>query len=142
MPRDRRDVETGLLAKGFRRKEGDHHFFLYHTLAGLKSQVFTKTSHNQKQINDHLLGLTARQCRLTSKLFANLLDCPLDQTGFEAELRKQNVIRQHPGGEVYSKRKFDLKRVLICPPLCWTRGDSASLRGPIVAARKVAKTQL
>ena len=93
MPRDRRDVEAGLLAKGFGRKEGDHHFFLYFNLAGLKTQVFTKTSHNEKQIDDHLLGRMARQCRLTSKLFASLLDCPLDQAGYEAELRKQGAVR-------------------------------------------------
>jgi hypothetical protein len=79
MPKDRRDVESGLLAKGFRQKEGDHHFFICFNLAGLKTAVFTKTSHNEKQINDRLLGMMARQCRLTSKLFANLLDCPLDQ---------------------------------------------------------------
>jgi hypothetical protein len=54
--------------------------------------VFTKTSHNEKQINDHLLGLMARQCRLTSKLFANLLDCQLDQEGYETELKKQGMI--------------------------------------------------
>lgn len=93
MPRDRRDVEAALQAKGFRRKEGDHHFFHYFNLAGLKTAVFTKTSHNEKQIVDSLLSLMARQCRLTKKLFADLLDCPLDQAGFEAELRKQGIIR-------------------------------------------------
>lgn len=93
MPRDRRDVESALQGKGFRPKEGDHHFFLYYSLAGLKTQVFTKTSHNEKQINDHLLGLMARQCRLTSKLFANLLDCPLDRPGYEQELRRQGLLR-------------------------------------------------
>ena len=93
MPRDRLDVEGGLQAKGFRRRDGDHHFFLYFSVSGLKTPVFTKTSHNEKQINDHLLGMMARQCRLTAKLFANLLDCPLDQQGYEAELRKQGAIR-------------------------------------------------
>lgn len=59
MPRDRRDVEGGLQAKGFRLKEGDHHFFLYFSLAGLKTPVFTKTSHGQKEIGDVLLNLMA-----------------------------------------------------------------------------------
>lgn len=28
-----------------------------------------------------------------NKLFAGLLDCPLDREGYEAELRKQGVLR-------------------------------------------------
>ena len=93
MPRDRLDVEASLRAKGFRLKEGDHHFFNYFSLAGLKTAVFTKTSHHDKQISDSLLGMMARQCRLTSKMFANLIDCPLDQSSYEAELKKQGVVR-------------------------------------------------
>ena len=93
MPRDRRDVEAGLVAKGFRKKEGDHHFFIYFSVAGLKTQVFTKTSHNEKQIHDNLLGQMARQCRLTSKLFGSLLDCPLTREAYEEQLRSQGVLR-------------------------------------------------
>jgi hypothetical protein len=93
MPRDQRDVEAALLVKGFRRKDGNHRFLHYFSLTGLKTQVFTKTSHNMKQISDNLLSLMARQCRLTNKLFANLLDCPLDQSGYEAELKEQRIIQ-------------------------------------------------
>jgi len=92
MPRDRRDVESVLQNKGFRRKENDHHRFLYFNLAGLKTQVFTKTSHNEKQISDSLLSMMAKQCRVTNKQFASLLDCSLDQNGYEVELRRQTVI--------------------------------------------------
>ena len=93
MPRDRRDVEAGLVAKGFRQREGDHHFFLYWSQAGYKTPVFTKTSHGQKEVSDGLLSLMARQCRLTSKLFAGMLDCPLDRDAYETELREQGVLR-------------------------------------------------
>lgn len=69
MPRDRRDVERGLLAKGFVQTGGDHHFFTYHTLGDLKTPVFTKTSHGAREIDDGLLGRMARQCRLTRREF-------------------------------------------------------------------------
>jgi hypothetical protein len=93
MPRDRRDVEAALKNKGFRLKDGDHHFFLYYTLGGLKSRVFTKTSHNEKQIRDDILSLMAKQCRLTNKLFGTLVDCPLTQEAYEAGLRSQGIIQ-------------------------------------------------
>jgi hypothetical protein len=38
MPRDKRKVEEALLKKGFENKEGDHHFYIYHTLQGKKIQ--------------------------------------------------------------------------------------------------------
>jgi hypothetical protein len=43
MPRDKRKVEEALIQKGFERKEGDHHFFVYVTSQGKKSSVRTKT---------------------------------------------------------------------------------------------------
>ena len=92
MPRNRKDIESGLLNKGFNRKEGDHSFFIYWTREGRKTAVFTKTSHNEKQISDSLLSMMAKQCRVTNKQFASLLDCSLDQNGYEVELRRQTVI--------------------------------------------------
>jgi predicted RNA binding protein YcfA (HicA-like mRNA interferase family) len=92
MPRDRRDVEAGLAAKGFQQRDGDHRFFIYHTLQGRKSQVFTKTSHHDKQVDDGLLSQMSKQCRLSKKLFGELLDCPLDRESYEAELRKLGIL--------------------------------------------------
>lgn len=66
MPRDKRKVEEALLKKGFENKEGDHHFYIYHTLQGKKSSIRTKTSHTpkMKEINDGILAQMAKQCRL------------------------------------------------------------------------------
>ena len=55
MPKDRKVVEAGLLKKGFRQREGDHHFFIYWSLSGKKSVAFTKTSHSHRvSVNRHL----------------------------------------------------------------------------------------
>jgi hypothetical protein len=91
LPRNRRDVEAALEAKGFVRVEGDHHYFVYHTREGLKTRARTKTSHSPKirDIADNLLGPMARQCLLTKPEFLRLVDCPMDRDEYEGRLRAQ-----------------------------------------------------
>jgi hypothetical protein len=86
MPRSKREVESGLCSKGFSRKEGDHHFFIYWTTGGRKSRVFTKTSHSGKEISDDLLSMMARQCKVTRPNFFGLVDCPLSRQDYESLL--------------------------------------------------------
>ena len=90
MPRNKQDVEQSLKRKGFMRKEGDHHYFVYHTMSGLKTAIFTKTSHTPKMrdIPDNLLGQMARQCRLSKSEFLDLVDCPLSREVYEAKVVK------------------------------------------------------
>jgi hypothetical protein len=92
MPRDRKGVESGLKSKGFRQTEGDHHYLTYYTLAGLKTRVFTKTSHSMKEIPDNLLAQMAKQCRLPRGHFLNLVDCSLARTAYEAILQAAKLI--------------------------------------------------
>jgi hypothetical protein len=92
MTRDRKDIEGALLKKGFRKREGDHHFYIYHTIAGLKSRIFTKTSHSHKTISDDLLSMMARQCRLPRQQFFNLIDCPLTKDAYEQILTEQGLL--------------------------------------------------
>jgi hypothetical protein len=91
LPRNRKDVEAALEAKGFVRAEGDHHYFVYHTREGLKTRARTKTSHSPKirDIADNLLGPMARQCLLTKPEFLRLVDCPMDRDDYERRLRAQ-----------------------------------------------------
>ena len=88
MPRKKTDVERGLVNKGFVQSEGDHHFFVYYTIDGRKSEAHTKTSHTQKmkEIPDNLLGAMARQCCLKRSQFLDLVDCPLSREEFEVLL--------------------------------------------------------
>ncbi len=88
MPRNRKDVEATLEAKGFRRVEGDHHYFVYFTRDGRKTRARTKTSHSPKvrDIADNLLGQMARQCSLTKPDFLRLVDCPMGRDEFERRL--------------------------------------------------------
>ncbi|MDD1626938.1 MAG: type II toxin-antitoxin system HicA family toxin [Methylococcaceae bacterium] len=94
MPKDKRKVEEALLKKGFEDKEGDHHFFIYHTLQGKKSSIRTKTSHTpkMKEISDGILAQMAKQCRLNKQDFMNLIDCPLSREQYEARLIEKGGI--------------------------------------------------
>ena len=92
MPRKRADVDAALQRKGFRAKEGDHHYFIYFTTSGKKTRVFTKTSHSHREISDNLLSQMAQQCRLVRSNFDRLLDCPLTREEYETILMKQEVI--------------------------------------------------
>ncbi len=83
MSRARKDVESGLLAKGFQQADSHHHYFIYHDLAGKKTPVKTKTSHAGKDLDDNLLALMARQIRLTKKQFLDLVDCPLTRDAYD-----------------------------------------------------------
>jgi hypothetical protein len=88
VPRRKDGIEQGLRRKGFKQREGDHHYFIYWNLKGEKTAVFTETSHTPKMrdIPDNLLGLMAKQCRLNKADFINLVDCPLSREEFERRL--------------------------------------------------------
>ncbi len=92
---DRREVESALKKKGFVIKEGDHHFFVYYSKSGEKTSVWTKTSHGSayKTLSDKLVGLMAKQCKLTSPQFARLVECPLSRDQYEEILITSESIK-------------------------------------------------
>jgi hypothetical protein len=88
MPREKREVDAGLLNKGFEQRAGDHNYFVYVSESGKKSTARTKTSHGRGfDVDDNLLSQMARQCGLTKKLFLDLLDCPLKRPEYEKLLK-------------------------------------------------------
>jgi hypothetical protein len=94
MSRPKSQVESGLLNKGFKKDEGDHHYFIYYTQDGKKTTAKTKTSHTKKMkdIPDNLLSSMARQCKLTKQKFLELIDCPLKREKYEKILKEQGLI--------------------------------------------------
>ncbi|WP_374259234.1 type II toxin-antitoxin system HicA family toxin [Aquabacterium sp.] len=97
MPRKQSDVERSLTAKGYvGPQKGDHNYFTYHSKAGKKTRVFTKTSHGAKEIDDNILSQMAKQCKLTNKEFGRLIDCPLDRDTYEGMLIAQGLVEAPP----------------------------------------------
>lgn len=91
MPRPARDVMSSLLSKGFVLRENDH-AFLHLYVDGKKTAIFTKISHGEKEIGDNLLSLMARQVKLSSKQFRNLVDCPMSEQDLIDHLRSSDAI--------------------------------------------------
>lgn len=94
MQRDKRKTENSLQRKGFQKNERHHHFFVYHTQEGRKTQIMTKTSHTEKNktIGEALLRQMARQCRLTVSEFLDFTDCPMDRNTYESILKEKNLL--------------------------------------------------
>lgn len=83
--RDRKDIEAALERKGFIRDETHHHYFVYWSIEGKKTTFRTRTSHgsSHKTLGDTLLAQMAKQVSLSKQRFLELVDCPLDRSGFE-----------------------------------------------------------
>ena len=91
MPRPRRVVMAALERKGFSASEGDHTYFIYYTADGRKTLAKTKVSHSGEDVADAILGMMARQCKLTAPQFRDLVDCPLSRTAYEDILKAQGL---------------------------------------------------
>lgn len=91
MPKKAREVIAGLTRKGFQASENDH-TFLHLFVDGRKTIVYTKVSHGEKEIGDKLLGLMARQLRLSKREFLDLVECPLSEDAYILLLRAKGVV--------------------------------------------------
>lgn len=85
MTRERSDIDKALTRKGFVKDETHHHQYIYHNLAGQRTGKRTRMSHgsSHKTIGDNLLGQMAKQLGIPKKSFLELVDCTLDQPGYE-----------------------------------------------------------
>jgi hypothetical protein len=89
LPRNKRDVESALLSKGFERDSRDHRYFIFHTVDGRRTPLKTKTSHgtSTRTLGDDLISQMSRQCGLTRNDFLRLVDCPLSREEYENKVR-------------------------------------------------------
>jgi hypothetical protein len=94
MVRDQRTLEAALEDKGFRKREGDHHHYVYWGLDHKKSMAKTKTSHGGRgaTISANLFSQMAKQVHLSTQEFADLVDCPLSRQQYDQLLRKRNAL--------------------------------------------------
>jgi len=66
-------------------------FFTYWTLEGRKTIARTYTSHGTHQLDSYLLRQMAKQCRLTTPEFLDLVKCPMSRDNYELRLREQSI---------------------------------------------------
>jgi hypothetical protein len=76
-------------------REGHHVFLIYESVAGNKTEIRTRVSHQSGggDIGDNLLGMMARQVKLGRRDFEQLIDCPLSRETYEAKLARPDRSR-------------------------------------------------
>ena len=81
---DRRDIESGLQSKGFRKLNSKHKiYYFFHN--GKKTSIRTKLSHGSsyKVYADKLLNLVKKQLHLdTTSQLKELCYCPLSEADY------------------------------------------------------------
>jgi len=91
----RSQVQSGLNKKGFTENSADHYKYIYYTIAGKKTSIWTKISRgtNHKDISRDNLKRMASQCHLTLMEFFDLIKCPLSREDYELKLikKKKNI---------------------------------------------------
>ena len=95
MALSKRTIEKGLRKKGFRKQNKDHITFRYITSDGTETSIFTHCSHGagSKDIQDGVIGLMAKQCKITANQFKDLIDCPLSVKEYEELLCQCGVLQ-------------------------------------------------
>ena len=87
-----KEFENALQKKGFREDETHHNMFWFY-YDDKKSSIRTRTSHNEKEYDETLLGERKKQMRLTKKQFISFIDCSLSENAYRQYLIEENHIR-------------------------------------------------
>ena len=81
-----------LLKKGFIQSDNDHHFFeFWHNGVFITK---TKTSHNNQDINDHLIKAMSNQCRVDKMFFQEFAKCTKSKQDYIDKLIANGTIKQ------------------------------------------------
>lgn len=69
---------------------------MYYTLYcnGKKTSIFTKISHGKTEIGEPLLGMMAKQVKLSKEKFADLVNCPLSKERYLEMMKQQGYVKE------------------------------------------------
>ena len=70
-------IKQALLGKGFVQADDKDHWFYFFHYKGRKSNIYTKISHGETEIQSGLCSAMARQLRLTGPQFGEFVECTL-----------------------------------------------------------------
>jgi len=80
-----------LLKKGFTKTEGDHHFFEFWHDGVLVTK--TRSSHNNQDINDHLIKAMSIQCKVDKSFFQEFVKCTKSKEDYIKVLMANGTIK-------------------------------------------------
>ena len=78
MPKKAREVAAVLQTKGFVETTNAHKRYVLWA-NGRKTLIYTEISHGEKEIRNHMLGVMARQLRISRSQLMDLVDCRLTE---------------------------------------------------------------
>jgi hypothetical protein len=79
-------ISRALTQKGFVEDDKrDHKYYFFH-FKEKKTQIYTKISHSARDVSSNLLSAMARQVRLTTPEFYQLVDCEMDAATYRESL--------------------------------------------------------
>lgn len=91
MQLDKREIESALAKKGFKRREKSGHTYFYHIFKGKETGIRTYTSRGSKykSYGRELLGAMKKQLRLSSSVqLRDLVKCPMSGDDYNEILKK------------------------------------------------------
>jgi hypothetical protein len=77
VPQRARDVSGALKLKGFQESSKRDHAYYFFYYNGKKTNIFTKISHGESEIDDRNCSSMARQIKLNGAQFREFVNCPL-----------------------------------------------------------------
>ena len=93
MVRDPKKVRQNLLKKGFIEKQGTKHILYKFEPYGIMTEIQTKMSRNDQDLNDYLLDQMKKQLYLDKKDFFDFIDCPLSEADYIKILKNKNILK-------------------------------------------------
>ena len=93
MSLERADVVGALTAKGFKEQPDRSHDYYWLYVDGKKTQINTHVSRGTayKTLGDDLVWAMAKQLKITTKQFRQLVECTLSEVGYIAAVRSQQI---------------------------------------------------
>jgi hypothetical protein len=89
----RREIETKLSQKGFRKRENDHRYYHFY-YKDKRTEISTKisTGSRYKEYGDCLLGMVSRQLKLSKEQLVLLVECSLTEDMYIAILKNKKFL--------------------------------------------------
>lgn len=91
--RNTQDIQSSLSKKGFVVDEGGNHTKLIFHHKKQNQAIMTVLSRGKKEYDNFLLGLMARELKLTKKQLLGLIDCPIDKKEYIKLLKQRRILK-------------------------------------------------
>ena len=91
---DTKKAYKNFCKKGFRDSESKSvdHKWIEFWFEGKVTRIRTKFSHGKKEVDSSLIGLMARQIRLSKNQFMEFSNCKISENGYIKLLKSNNVL--------------------------------------------------